>query len=158
MFLLRKNNAQVARVSEILVAAGWFGAFTGLVEGASLLALDRAGWLTWPMAQIGASAELLYISPIVNTLLLVAVALAAVAISRAFGRASVLQTAVLLFTFWMLVDWLVLLGRLRHRSLLLLAAGLATVFLRWFRQHEAQALRFWRRTLPWLAAAAVLAL
>jgi arylsulfatase A-like enzyme len=143
---------------DVFVPALWLAVVTGLGEGIGFWGLQQLGWLSWELSLDGISVEIIWIAVAANLVLLSTLAVAFLIAGRWLQRSRVLSTAVFVFVFWLLVDWLILLGRLRHRSLLLLAAGLATVFLRWFRQHEAQALRFWRRTLPWLAAAAVLAL
>ena len=144
------------RSRDVLVVAAWFGLVAGLLESSGLLLLERLGWATWNMALWGVTAEILWISPAFDLLLFSSVGLALIALARAFPRLPLARLAVFLFSFLAFFDWLALTGRIRHRGVLVLAIGLAVVSTRWFGRNQARALRFWRRSLPWVVVIVVL--
>lgn len=143
--------------AEVLVVAVWFGLVTGLVEGAGLLLLQELGWRTRNPSVPPVSLEIIWIAPVFDFLLFGALGLAVIAVGRFFSRIPVMRSSVFLFAFMAFFDWIALSGRIRHRGMLVLAVGLAVVFTRWFGRNQARTLHFWRRTLPWVAAVAVLA-
>jgi len=128
------------------------GALTGMVEGAGLLLFQQLGWLNWNMAQTAVSAEILWIAPVFSLLLFGAAGLLLAVAGRLISSPWVHWGGVFLLALLMFFDWLALSGRIRHSAALMLALGLATVFVRWFRKHEEAALMFFRRALPWALA------
>jgi arylsulfatase A-like enzyme len=65
---------------------------------------------------------------------------------------------VFVFVWCLAASWLLVFGRLRRHSVFILAAGIAAIFIRYFRKHEAGVLQFWRRGLAWIVGVAVLSL
>jgi len=140
----------------VLLFAAWAGLLCGLVEGAGLLGMQQLGWLNWNMAQVAVSVEIIWIAALFDFLLFFAVGLlSAVSVGVA---PRLLPVAVGAQGFLLLFDWLALSGRIRHSGALMLALGLAVVFVRWYMAHAEAADRFWRRSLPWIAALALLSL
>lgn len=142
---------------ELLGVAVWFGIVTGLIEGFGLLLFQRINWERWgPMTHM--SEQILWISPIVDVLFFLLLALLVAVAARLVPRLPRLRGIVFLLTTLALYDWLTLTGRLHSRSRWLLSIGVAVALGRWLAKHEAEALRFWKRTLPWAVAAVVLML
>jgi arylsulfatase A-like enzyme len=142
---------------DVFIAAAWLGLVTGLIEGGGLLLLQQRGWLAWPLAQLGVSAEIIWISAFFDLLVFTIAALLIWGMSRVMRRLPALSSSVLVLTVLMLVIWLIVVGRMRHSAVLVLAIGLATVFKRWFGKHVLQVTSFWRKTLPGLAAMSAIA-
>ena len=128
----------------------------GLVEGVGLLFFQRMNWARWgPMMHV--SWEIVWISPIVDAILFLSLALICIVVSRLAPRLPAIRALVLLLTFLSVYDWLTLTSRLYSRACLLLALGVAVAFTRWCGKREGAFLRFWKRTTPWVVAAWVLA-
>ncbi len=123
----------------------WFGIFTGLVEGLGLLFFQRVNWKQWGRI-MHASKEILWVSPLVDTILFLFVALAVWLVSRFFKRLPAVRVLVFLLVFLAAYDWLSLTGRLYPRASLLLSLGVAAAFIRWLANHELAAVRFWKRS------------
>ncbi|MBZ5599306.1 MAG: sulfatase [Acidobacteriia bacterium] len=144
-------------VGSLVVMAAWFGIVAGMVEGTGLLLFQRINWARWgPMLHV--SEPIVWISVIVDLILFSGLVIVVGAVSRWIPRVPPVRVAVFLLSAAAAYDWLTLTARLYHSSCLLLAIGVAALFTRWMKRREAGVLQFWRRTLPWLAAAAVLAL
>ena len=146
------------RPADLLVLGMWWGLVAGLGEGAGFLGFQNLGWLNWKMTQLRVAPEILWISPLFDLLLFSVLALVlclagslvpAAKIARAVGFVFALQTA---------YDWLALSGRLLLIAVVMLAIGLATVCARGFATQVQPNLRRVRRSLPWLAATAVILL
>lgn len=145
------------RPRDILQLAAWFGLVAGLVEGLSLLTLQKLDWLGWPIAKKAVSMEIAWISPLVDLALFLGLGAVLALAAKVFPRTAVAHFAVLSLGFLTFYDWLVLVGRFRHYGCFVFALGLATVLWRWFRRRAPAALQFCRRTLPWAAAITALA-
>jgi arylsulfatase A-like enzyme len=139
-----------------LLIAAWFGLVTGMAEGLSLTTPAGIRVWNWRLWLNRAAPEILWFSVLFDLLLFTCAALLTVAAGRVLPRTRSVPTAVFLPPFLMAADWLMLSGRIRHSASLLLAAGLAAAFTRWFHQHEIKAVGFFRRTLPWVAAVALI--
>ena len=127
---------------------------TGLVEGIGLLLFQRINWAAWgPMIHV--AEEILWISPVVDLIVFLLVALLIFAATRLLPKIAGDSVVIFCLAFLTAYDWLTLTGRLYHRACFLLALGVATVFVRWYGKHRNGALRFWTRTV-WLTAAAFL--
>jgi arylsulfatase A-like enzyme len=146
------------RAKEVVVLALCFGVATGLVEGGLLLTLQHFRWLAWSVQEWSVSSDIVWISSALDVLLFLAVAFLGLVLGRWLPHFDLLRWSVFLFVWIACFDWLALSGRIRAYGALVLAAGLASVAMRWFSLHEASAMRFARRSLPWVLAAAVLAL
>jgi arylsulfatase A-like enzyme len=135
----------------LLLVGAWFGIFAGLIEGFGLLVFQRINWRQWARV-LHVSKKILWVSPLVDLLLFLAVALFVWLISRVFRQLPVLRVLVFLLTFLAVYDWLALTNRLYWRACFLLALGVATAFTRWLGRHEAAATRFWNRSAGWTVA------
>jgi arylsulfatase A-like enzyme len=153
------HNPSLARswnAGSLLVVGLGFGIATGLIEGKGLLFFQRLNWARWgPMIHV--SREILWISPIVDTVFFFLLALICSAVARFAPRLPSFRALIFVLTFLSVYDWLTLTGRLDHRACLLLALGVAVAFTRWCAKRESSFLQFWTRATPWLIAAWVLA-
>jgi arylsulfatase A-like enzyme len=139
-------------------ALGW-GIASGLIEAAGLLIFQRLNWARWgPMMHV--SREIFWISPIVDAIFFLAVALICVLVIgfvvRFAPRLSMVQVTVFLLTFLSVYDWLTLTSRLFHRACLLLALGAGVAFARWCGGRQTAFLQFWKKLSPWMVMAWVL--
>jgi len=129
----------------------WFGIFAGLVEGCGLILFQRLNWQNWGQ-MLHVSAPILWISPLVDLVLFTVVACLISVVGKIVPRLAVFPILIFLLAFLSAYDWLTLTGRLYHRSCLLLALGIASVFTRWVMRNEAAGIRFCKRTFPWITA------
>jgi arylsulfatase A-like enzyme len=131
------------------------GIVAGFVEGVGLLVFQRINWARWgPMMHV--SWEIIWISPIVDAILFLVLALICSFAARLAPRVPAMRALVFLLTFLTAYDWLTLTSRLFHAACLLLALGIAVAFTRWCGKREDAFLQFWKRTTPWIVAAWVL--
>ncbi len=137
--------------SLLVVGLGW-GTATGLIEGAGLLLFQRINWAAWGR-MIHVSGEIVWISPIVDAIFFLALALICSAVTRLAPRLPAVRVLVFMLGFLSVYDWLTLTGRLYHRACLLLALGAAVAFARWCGQRENVFLKFWKKATPWVLAA-----
>jgi arylsulfatase A-like enzyme len=134
----------------VTFAAGC-GLFAGIVEGFGLLLFERVNWQRWgPMMHV--SADILWISPVVDLALFLSSALLILLASRLWSRVHALQVVVFFLTFLAIYDWLTLANRLLHLACLLLSIGASVAILRWLDNHQSQLLLLSRKTLPGLMA------
>ena len=141
---------------ELLQLAIWFGLVAGLVEGFGMLAAFGYGWLN-DNIRVGVSAEIIWISAVVNLVLFLALAVIAGFLKPLLPRVVVPQVIVPFFLFLSFLDWVAISGRIGPLAVLVLAAGLTTMVYRALSKRESAGLPFFRRTLPWVATTAVLA-
>ena len=123
----------------------WFGIFAGLIEGLGLLLFQRINWKQWARV-LHVSRTILWVSPLVDLLFFLTIALLVWLASRLFRRLPRLRVLVFALTFLSVYDWLALTNRLDWRACFLLALGVATAFNRWFMKHQQNAVRFWQRS------------
>ncbi len=141
-------------VGGVVIAALWVGLAVGLVEGVGWMIVQRFGRLTNLWTQV------LWIAPVLDGLLFLALGLFLAAISRllprkvwlpfsgfAIGLAAAANFVALVFQSYM-----------HPLALLVLALGLAAALNRWFQRREEAALRFFRRSLPAVVGLVLLAL
>ena len=145
-------NRGLVRTGRLLLIAAWFAVFTGLIEGCGLILFQHVNWRNWPQ-MIHVSPPIIWISPVLDLLFFVAVALLIALLSTVVRRLPSFPILVLLLSFLAVYDWLTLTGRLYRISCVLLAAGVAVVFTRWAKQREPALTRFLQRTV-WLLAVA----
>jgi arylsulfatase A-like enzyme len=131
----------------LFLTACWFALLTGLVEGAGLLIFQRINWAQWARV-LHVSKEILWISALVDLLFFLLIACGVALISRVLPRIPGLRVLVFVLGFLTAYDWLLVTGRLYKRACLLLALGIAVAFVRWLKNHEASAVRFWKRSTP----------
>ncbi len=143
--------------SRLLVLGIWFGLIAGLVEGLGLLAIYGFGWLTPNNVRAGVTAEIIWISALVNLGLFLVLAFLGMLLQKFLPRVKVLTLLTPVFLFVACVDWLALSGRIGPIAVLTLAAGISVAFNRWFQKHVPETLSLLRRTLPIVVAIAVLA-
>jgi arylsulfatase A-like enzyme len=135
----------------LLTVGLWFGIVTGLIEAAGLLLFQRINWARWG-AIMHVSREILWISPIVDLILFLGLAMGVFVISRLFQRIPAFRVLIFLLTALSAYDFLTVPDRLYHIASLLLALGIAVSVTRWIGVREAASLRFWKRSTPWIAA------
>jgi len=146
---------QRPRVTILLLVAAWFGILAGLIEGCGLLGFQKINWARWGM-EIHVSWQILWISPLVDLILFLLVALVISVAGRLWPRLPVFRATIFALISLTLYDWLLVPNRLYHIACLLFAAGVATVLSGRIAGSERSAVRFWRQTLPGLVALAVL--
>jgi hypothetical protein len=144
------------RLGTFLLLGAWFGLFSGFVESWGLLAFQRINWLN-AARTVHESNEILWVSPLLNLILFVAAALVCYAVARMGPRWPGLRITIFLFAAFAIYDWLYLTERLYNFACLLMAIGAGFAFQRWVFPRRQSAFRFWKKTLPWLAAVTVLA-
>jgi len=138
--------------ANLLVVALWFGLVAGLLEGVGSLALQQLGRLD------GVWVEIVWVSPLFAALLFGALGLLMLLPYLIYRRLPVLTVAVFTFSalaLFILLE-LALPPEIHAGALMLLSAGAASVFTRWFRRHPTQFIRFSRRSLPVVAVATLL--
>jgi arylsulfatase A-like enzyme len=129
-----------------LILAIWFGLTAGIIEGLGLLVFQHINWERWgPMIHV--SAEILWISPIVDVLFFSAVAFVMVLLGRLIKPVVGRRVLFFVLAFLTAYDWLALTSRLDRRACLVFAIGAAFAFSRWV-VAKPNAMRFWRRTAP----------
>ena len=143
---------------ELLALALWFGLATGLVEAAEILVARQFRWTYWESTFHGHSLEIVWICTLFDLLLFGVLGLATGAAAR-YARGSLpartcLWGAIFLATF----DWLipVLFSHVRGWAIAILAAGLATSTYQCISRYQPALLRFCRRRVRWIGAAALL--
>lgn len=132
-----------------------FAVLTGFVEAACLLFFQRVNWASWGELE-HVSLPIFWISPALDVILFLLIALMLALIALAAPKLPMARAAVFIFAALMFYDWLATPERLLHRSALILALGLATVFSRVFRKYEDSFLRFSSSAARWSLAAVVL--
>ena len=153
----RGDNSSVAawNAGSLLILALGSGIFAGFIEAAGLMLFQRINWARWgPMMHV--SWEIVWISPIVDTILFLSLAVLCVVVSRLAPRFPAVRVLVFLLTFLCVYDWLTLTSRLYLRACLLLALGVAVAFARWCGKQEYAFLQFWKKATPWMVAAWIL--
>ncbi len=140
-----------ASATSLLLIPIWFGIVTGLIESVGLLIFQSINWAQWGRV-IHVSKEILWISPIVDLLFFLILALVVWSASRLSTRIPSIRVLCFLLSFLAVYDWLTLTNRLYHRACVLLALGVAVVFTRWVSSHQPQAVRLWEKSTPWLVA------
>jgi arylsulfatase A-like enzyme len=135
----------------VVALAAWCGIFTGILEGLGLLLFERVNWQRWgPMLHV--SADILWISPVVDLALFLSSALLILLASRLSSRVRAPQAVVFFLTFLAIYDWLTLANRLLPLACLLLSLGASVAILRRFQNHQSRLLRLSKATLPGLIA------
>ena len=98
------------------------------------------------------SKEIFWISPIVDLIFFLSLALICALVARFLARFPPVRALVFLLAFLSVYDWLTVTGRLYHRACLLLALGTAVALVRWSARRESSILQFWKKaTLGMLA-------
>lgn len=156
---MSRSSSERGRTSigTLLLIAAWFGIVTGLIEGPALLLFQRINWARWG-AMIHVSAPIIWIAPLVDAAFFLLVACLVALLARFIRRFSPIRVVAGLLACLATYDWLSLTGRLKYSSCWLLAVGVGVAFSRWAGRNESTALRFWKRTLPWITATLALTL
>lgn len=139
--------------TEIIALAMSFGLLTGMVEGVLLFALHQFGWLTWRLYNRAIWYETLWIAPLVDLVLFIAVGLVIALAGYLFPRLPFKKVAWFAFAFLGLFDWLfiILFGRISFIAMLVLAAGLSVQVFNYLSKREHSIVLAVRRLLPWFA-------
>jgi Sulfatase len=142
------------RVALLLVIALWFGLVAGLIESGGSLLVQKL-WV-WKASLL---LPIVWISTFFYAFLFGVIGLVLAAASVLLPRLPVIILSVFLFSLLMFRSWLSpdFPWRIESYAFWLLAIGLGLTFSRWFYQHPQGGLRFFRRSLPWVAAVAILA-
>src|SRR5579872_162764 len=155
----QSNTARNLTIGSMLLLSACFGLITGLVEGLGLLAFHGLPWFTLnSRIPEGVSVEILWISPVVNLCLFLALGLVIVTLSRVFPRLSWLRVSLFLFSFMAVADWAGLTGRIGPLAVLVLAIGFGTVVSGRLYQKRAALLRYAPMAVRWAALATLVAL
>lgn len=120
--------------------------------------LQKLGWLNERMSSLPVAVEIIWICAFFDLLLFGVVGLVVAAAGQVFPKFRKAWLSVFVFVFLTVFDWLSLTGYIAFYGAFLLALGVAVRMAGWFRRHEAAAFQFGRKTIPWVAAASVLAL
>jgi arylsulfatase A-like enzyme len=134
--------------------AAWFGLLTGSLEGCGLLVFQQ---INQAILDLRVTTPIIWISAVVDVLLFTLLAVLIVATSLVYRRMNPVRATFVLLSSLAIYDFLTLTARLSSRSRVLLAIGVGFAVHRWISQHESAAWSLCKRTLPWVAAAAVLA-
>jgi arylsulfatase A-like enzyme len=154
--IVESKNPSASSLGSLLMIGLWFGIVTGLVEAAGLLLFQRVNWARWG-AIMHVSREIFWISPIVDLILFLGVALGVFVLSRLFKRIRAFRVLIFLMVFLSAYDFLTVPDRLYHIAALLLGLGIAVSVTRWIGEREAAALRFWKRSAPWVVVLLLIA-
>jgi arylsulfatase A-like enzyme len=154
---VQTNRRPTASLGLLLTVAAWFGITTGLIEAVGLLLFQRINWAAWGH-MMHVSEEILWISPLLDSLFFVLVALVVLLVTLVKPRITAVPVLIFAFTFLAAYDWLTVTGRLYYAARLLLALGFAAAFTRWSKQHEVLIVEFCRRSIVWLVAVFLLVL
>jgi len=122
----RPDNSAVApwNAGSVLILGLGSGIVVGFIEGLGLLLFQRINWARWgPMMHV--SWEIVWISPFVDAILFLSLALFCIVVSGLTPRIPAMRVLVFLLTFLSMYDWLTLTSRLLLRACLLLALGVA---------------------------------
>jgi arylsulfatase A-like enzyme len=155
---MSKNDGGATRhhpgslAEDILSLAAWFGLVTGLSEGVLFLAFQTLGQMRH------VTLEIIWISALFDVLLYSGLGFAFFMLARLLPKLPMTLLSVFVFALLTLSDWLALAlaEKIHLIAIVLLALGGAVQFTRWFGKHQTTALHFWHRSLPWVAAVALL--
>ena len=146
---LNEHSGDHFSLIDLVLIATSFGIVTGLIEGLGLMLFQRLNWAAWgPMIHV--SWPILWISPIVDLILFVFVALIAWLIGRLLPGVPNHKVLFFVLTALSIYDWLTITKRLYHWSSLLLAAGAAFAVIRWMDRLGNRTIPFLRRSAPWV--------
>lgn len=137
-----------------IVLGLWCGLCAGLLEGPALIILARLGQNRFGFAAV----ESIWVSPLFNLLFFPTAGLALMAVAAGLRKPVPMRLCIFTFAFLIFLDWLMLGRLLAAYAVAAVSLGLAAAISRWFARHEAAAMAFTRRTLPWMAAWAALML
>jgi phosphoglycerol transferase MdoB-like AlkP superfamily enzyme len=144
---------------DVFVLAAWFGLLSGLVEGVLSYSFQELEWSSWQMTLLAVSVEIVWIAALFNLLVFSFVAFGLIIARRLFRRLPWLHIVIFLFSLMTFFDWLALSGRIWRSSVLVLSAGLASLIVRSASRRSPEiTLGRFRRSLPWVVAATLLAL
>src|SRR5438067_8453942 len=142
-----ETQAETSRASasatSLLLIPIWFGIVTGLIEGVGLLIFQRINWAQWGRV-IHVSKQILWISPLVDLLFFLILALVVWSASRLSTRIPSIRVLCFLLSFLAVYDWLTLTNRLYHRACVLLALGVALTLTPWVATYRPRVVRYWQ--------------
>jgi arylsulfatase A-like enzyme len=146
------------RSADIFTLAASFGLLAGLLEGGGLFFLQKGPWAGETINTFFVPRAILYVSPLTDLALFVAIAFLTAAIFRLTRLPSRDLTLFFVVMFLLVFDWLSLaLDRVLDPAIIvILSAGVSAALARGCRIHAARIVQFSRRSLPVLAIAVVL--
>ena len=142
---------------DLLILGAWFGLATGLLEGLSRTVLQSFGEVSWDLLLTAADVKILWVAPFFYVMLFTLAGAALALLARRAPRLPITRAAVFGFGAVGFADVLSSSGRLIWWGVIMLAMGLAVALTRLLDGHERTALRFWRRSVAWMAVLALLA-
>ena len=140
----------------ILAVGAWFAIVTGFIEAAGLELFQKINWANWGHTT-HVSPKIFWLAPLWDLGLFLPLTAILILFGKFVPRLPVTRVVVFTLALLMFYDWLALPERLVHRSALILALGLATVVMRTVGKYQTRFLNFPGASLPWLAAAVLLA-
>jgi len=121
-------------LGNFLATAAGFGLLTGLLEGLGLLTFRGYGWGNTRIPE-GVSADIVWISALVNLGLFLVLGTFFGGLYGALRRDGVIRAMTLVFSFLLFVDLLGISGRIGPLGMIVFAAGLASFAGRWLFVH-----------------------
>ena len=134
--------------TDILYYSIWFGLVTGLVEGVALFMLQRFELLRGQITYLGSSWEVLWLAPIFDMLLFLAVGIVLTLISGFLPQVFAKRVSLFVFSFMMVFPWILsyLSGRLSPVATGVLAAGIGYQLSFFLYGHETKFAPFVQKT------------
>jgi len=158
--MAQRNSGPVGhlRPTDILTLAASFGLLAGLVEGAGLFFLQKGPWAGETINIFFVPRRILYVSPLADLVLFVAIAFLTFCICRLIRLRSPDLPLLFMVIFLLVFDWLSLvLDRvIEPVVIVVLSAGVSAALARGCWKHTAQIVRAASRSLPALGIAVVL--
>jgi len=148
----KKSNLPVQSSLTIILIAMWFGLATGIIEGVIFIISQMLGQM------VSVTHEILWIAPLSDLLVFLLAGIALAIASLIIPRLPAIDLAVGLFAFLAILAWTLatFFEDLANYAILLLTLGLTITFIRFYRKRATALIIFWRKSLPWLAASALL--
>jgi len=152
----RRVPDQWQAATDILLAACWFGLAAGVLEALVFMLVRLVpGMITWSQREMNISPEFLWIAPLVNGILFLALGGACVLMNVVLGivsRVRAMPPDIFVLVFGWLAAYVVFRtpDRLYQSAVIILSLGLAVRIWTWFRSPDHKGRRVVRRSLPWL--------
>jgi arylsulfatase A-like enzyme len=139
----------------LALVACWFGIAAGLLEGCAFVVGDRAGWLSWEVAQQGKDMNVLWAAVLVNTALFLIIALMLLPLGYLVHRRRWQRPLIIVFATLAAYPTLSSTGRLDDRAMWILALGVGVAVARAFVRDFAANVSRLKRTLVVVATIAL---
>jgi arylsulfatase A-like enzyme len=139
----------------VFLLAIWFGAAAGLLEALNFLIFEYLGFLSWNTGLRGVFPDILWASPLMDAIFLLALTCLVKPMMRPLGRHG-LGVVITVFATVGFYAVLGVSGRLKESGALIAALGLGTVVSRWVRRDPDRKLQILRRSFRPLVATTAL--